>query len=124
MEDGVVGLEGEGAFETGDRLVEVSAGALEFGEVAVKVGDVGLDGDGAGDQLDGALGLAGLAEDDAEQVEGEGVVWLLNEDLAVDLAGFGDCAGAVEFDGGIELLGDGVEGRLGLRFQQVREYNG
>ena len=106
--------------EARDGFVEFTLGAEELAKVAMEIGDIGLNGDGAGDKIDCALGLSGLAEKDAEEMEGEGVVGLFDEDLAVEVSSFGEFSGAVEIYAGVELLGKGIEGCLGLRFHRRR----
>jgi len=107
-----VGVEAEGLAAGGDGIIELAGQGQEEGEVGVVDGIAWLDGDGAADEREGVGQAADLASEEAEQVEGAGIVGVLREDSAVGALGEGELAGLVVLEAGLEGLIEGGHGRV------------
>lgn len=96
----------------GDGGIEIAVAIECIGQVEVIGGIARLDRDGFANEIDREGVLAGLESDQAEAMEGVGVVGVLGKDLAVEGFGFGKAAGRVMLEGGLKGGFDG-SGRHG-----------
>ena len=96
----------ESAAKVGDGGVRLAEGAAGFAEVGVSHGVLRLDGDGFLNPLHRDFVAAELVRDDAEEVQGVGVVWLHREDLAVERLGIGQATGLVMLNRDLKCLGN------------------
>ncbi len=89
------------------REIETPLVAKKVAEIALGEGVVGGEGDAATDKLKCGVVIAGEFGDDAEQMQGGGVVGIVGEELATDGFGFVEAAGLLvlpgEVDGGEEI---------------------
>ena len=88
----IVRLEPQGGAAAVGGAVELAQAAVGFGQVGVVGGLAGVAGDGPADQLGGAAVVALLQGDDAEQVQGVGVLGLGCQDVAVQPGRFLEAA--------------------------------
>ena len=75
-------------------------GAVGLGEVGVERGDVRLKDDGPADEFDGPVVVALLMVEDAEQVEGVGVIRLAGQHLPIQRGGRPQPSRLMQRDGG------------------------
>ena len=104
---GEVGLERDGLAVGFFGQVELVEGAAGFAEVVVIAGEGGVGSDSEGDEFDGFVMVVVLLGDDAEQVEGVGVVGFELENFVVDGLSLVEAAGGVVVEGGVDEIGDG-----------------
>ena len=82
-----------------DGRRHVAGGLVGGRQVAVELGLVRLDRQGLADEVDGRFRLADLVGDDAEQVQGIGLVGVQTQHLPVHLLGLLQVAGLMELEG-------------------------
>jgi hypothetical protein len=107
---GTIGSEDEGGFEAVDGGAEEAEGAEECTEIGEERDVFGEETIGAEEEFETLLGVAEIAGEEAEAVEGAGVAGLGTEDGTGEGFGFLGTAFCVEF-GGFGELGGGVHGR-------------
>ena len=88
-----VGFECDGGAEGGGGGGQFSLGLECEAEIALELGDVGAEGNGAGEQVCGDVVAAMLLREDAEEMEGVGVIGIDGDDLAVEVFGLGEVSG-------------------------------
>ncbi len=87
---------------------------MDAREAGVEGGSGGMEMDGAADQFEGLGVMAGLGEEEAEEVKGVGVVGIGGEDFLVDGLGVAEAAGLVMLEGEGEGLGESEVGFCGV----------
>ena len=93
---GQVGVESDSLAQDADRLVNKPLIVQGAAEVALVIGDVGLDGNRLANPLDGLVRLTALNGDDAQQVQGIGIVWLLRQHVKILRLGLREPASPVK----------------------------
>ena len=76
----------------------------DVAQVVVRLGVVGRRRDGAPDEVDGRGGIAPLVADDAEQMQGTGLVGLARQNIGAEPRGLVEPAGALVAQRRLERL--------------------
>ena len=93
-----------------DRLVVPSEEFVDVSQAGVGVGGIRVELGGAEGVPETFLGLAGLSEGEAQELQGIGVVGVAGEDLAEERLGLGQIAGVLAAEGGFEEVFGGEFG--------------
>ena len=97
----------EGFFGGGEGVGQAGVGLVDGGQVPPGEGFGGTGGDGLLDEFGGDLDAAALKGDEAEKVEGRGLLAILGQDLAIDGFGIVEATRLMERNGVGECLLDG-----------------
>jgi hypothetical protein len=90
---GVGRLKLQGLLKGGDGWVQFLLRGKDHAEIEMEGGGRGSGGDGFCDQIGGLIKAAGLKGDDAEEIEGVGMIRQMREDAAIDRLGPAEVAG-------------------------------
>ncbi len=112
---GVVRSKPQGGPAAVDGLLVLAQGAVNLGQVGVVSGGLGLENHGAGDQLDRPGRISVLVVQDAEEMQGTGVVGLPGKHGVIATGRVGETTRLVQLPGGGKLgigwLCDKVQGK-------------
>jgi hypothetical protein len=86
-------------------FIEASEAAFDFTEVTKGGGVGGKKGDRSFDHIGACLAVPALIIEEAEHVEGVGMLGIVAEQFTVKSFSLGHASGAVAFDGFIEKIG-------------------
>ena len=100
----------------GYGLIELPQVLEHFTKVAVRLGEVGFDGEGLGDEINGNVVLSLLMGDDAEQMPGDRLTRISLQNLLINALGLRQtarrvvlqCACEFVLGGSIRLVGSAV----------------
>ena len=108
---GIIGDQAEGLAVGGGGLVEATQGPEYHAEVVPVIRPIGHEGDRLRDQPDGLVVASPLMLQDAQQVDGIGVLGPGGEEATIGRLGAVEIASLVDPDGGVEfVLGEMVHG--------------
>jgi len=93
------------------RPGDAAEGAESEAAIQPEGGNGGIGGDGAGKKIGGAGGVAFVASDEAEEIQGVGLVRIGLDDLTVERGGGGETAGPMVFEGAVESRWGGFRHR-------------
>jgi len=94
---GVVRLQAQGSAATARRAVELAQRPVGFSQVGMKGRDVRLQGHGPADLLHGPSMQPLLIVEHADQVQRSGVVLFLDQDFLIQLRGWPQLPGLMQF---------------------------
>ncbi len=111
---GVIGFVADGVGKKSEGFIEDSLLQEQACQVPLGDGKFGPGGDCLTDEIDGSGSLPGLAGQDAEEVEGVGLLGILLKNLAVNLFRIGKSPGLMMSNGVVDIHWRSLTWRLSL----------